>query len=284
MSTNADKVSAAPLGKTRFDYLIFVVAVCFLLIILLAGFIDSTIQTNILYLVVVSLSSSMVFAFLPFDATFHYRELFKAGGTAAVFGFCLYIVTSFTANDYMSKKNNADIQINNLQQSLKDRDKEIELLRSATSKMNTSTNSTSQSMETLSRLLGDLTASIKALRGDINEAIQFSSAARDNSSDARTCSLRGSQSLAALSRSIPRLELFGIDRIFGAQLAQIRNWHNCLLLRRYAPGSFIPVPRSDRAYRLDHRSSAPKAATARSSRPPRQRTRRRSRAVIRDSF
>ena len=40
MSTNADKVSAAPLGKTRFDYLIFVVAVCFLLIILLAGFID----------------------------------------------------------------------------------------------------------------------------------------------------------------------------------------------------------------------------------------------------
>src|SRR3954470_13533411 len=116
-SADTRQVSATP-----FNYLIFIVAVLFLLLILAAGFWDYTVQRNILYLVVLALSSSMVFAFLPFDASFAYRDLFKAGGTAAIFGFCLYITTDFTAKDYITQKVNADSQITNLNSILKEKE------------------------------------------------------------------------------------------------------------------------------------------------------------------
>ncbi|WP_155765438.1 hypothetical protein [Mesorhizobium erdmanii] len=189
-----------------FDYIIFFVAILFLSVILFAGFKDPTVQSNILYLVVLSLSCSMVFAFLPFDARFEYKSLFKAGGTAAVFGFCLYIVTNFTGHEYIENKRRADDQITALQGIIKDKDSEIQSLRDSASKLSSGDDSKKSQIESIKIFVDQASTSAKNLHDDISEGIQFSSAARDNSSDSRTCSLRGSQSLAALSRAVPRLE------------------------------------------------------------------------------
>jgi hypothetical protein len=187
------------------DIAIFCVAILFLSAILYAGLQVETIQRNILYLVVLSLSCAMVFAFLPFDARFEHSAIFKAGGTAAVFAFCLYMVTSFTEKNYLDYKVQADQQITSLRESLTAKEKEVEALRSALSNAQSASGASKSSLDQIDRTLKQMMEIFSSMKADINEGIQYSSAARDNSSDSRTCSLRGSQSLAALSRAVPRI-------------------------------------------------------------------------------
>jgi hypothetical protein len=187
------------------DIAIFCVAVIFLCAILYAGLQVETIQRNILYLVVLSLSCAMVFAFLPFDARYEHGAIFKAGGTAAVFAFCLYMVTNFTEKNYLDNKVRADEQITSLRDSLTAKEKEVGALRSAVSNAQSTSGASKLSMDQINQTLKQMMEVISLMKADINEGVQYSSAARDNSSDSSTCSLRGSQSLAALSRAIPRI-------------------------------------------------------------------------------
>jgi hypothetical protein len=187
------------------DYIVFSVAVLFLVAILAAGFIEETIQRNVLYLVVLSLSCAMVFAFLSYDARFAYKTIFRAGGTAAVFAFRLYITTNFTEKGYLDYKRSADGQITSLKGIIDNKDKELENLR-ALVRGNPNTGSCSAQTKAVGEIIAQVGSTLKSLQDDINEGIQFSSAARDNYSDSRTCSMRGSQSLAALARALPRIQ------------------------------------------------------------------------------
>ena len=195
-------------GMMRFrgsDIAIFCVAVLFLCGILYAGFMVETIQRNILYLVAISLSCAMVFAFLPFDAKFEHSAIFKAGGTAAIFAFCLYIVTNFTEKNYLDYKLSADQQLSSLRESLAAKEKEVDALRDAVRNAQSESGASKVASDQISQTLKQLVDIVSSLKSDVNEGVQFSSAARDNSSDSAACSLRGSQSLAALSRAIPRI-------------------------------------------------------------------------------
>jgi hypothetical protein len=198
-----------PSDRMRFrgsDIAIFFVAVFFLSTILFAGFEVEEIQRNILYLVVLSLSCAMVFAFLPYDSRVETSGFLKAGGTAAVFAFCLYMVTNFTEKGYLKYKENADLQISILNDTLSSREKLIDTLRSAAEKNINAQQACSAMQEQISSIVAQTGSALDSLSTDIAEGVQYSSAARDNSSDARTCSLRGSQSLAALSRAAPRID------------------------------------------------------------------------------
>ena len=188
------------------DIAIFLVAILFLSVILFAGFKVEAIQRNVLYLVVLSLSCAMVFAFLPFDSRVETSGFLKAGGTAAVFAFCLYIVTNFTEKGYLAYKENADRQISILNDTLNNRDNLIDTLRISAEKDKTAQQACSTMQEQISSIVSQTEQVLDSLSADLAEGVQYSSAARDNSSDPRTCSLRGSQSLAALSRAVPRID------------------------------------------------------------------------------
>jgi hypothetical protein len=190
-----------------FDYVVFGVAVFLLAVILYVGK-EGEAKENILYLVALSLATSMTFAFLPFDANFEYKGLFRAGGTAAIFGFSLYIVTSFTEHGFATQKKSSDAQITALSELLKEKDKLISIIQEANKV--TVINSGEECKKRISYIIAALQPAVNSLdllKSDVAEGIQFSSAARDNSSDSRTCSLRGSQGLAALSRATPRLDI-----------------------------------------------------------------------------
>ncbi|TBY82342.1 hypothetical protein [Rhizobium leguminosarum] len=188
------------------DYVIFAVATIFLAAILFVGIKDETAERNVLYLVVLSLSCAMVFAFLPFDARFAYRSIFRASGTAAIFAFSLYITTHFAEKGYLDAKRNADLQISNLQAIIEGKDTELATLRAAIRESGSQADYTQAKQDAEKKILEQINSTIQSLSDDLAEGIQYSSAARDNSSDSRTCSLRGSQSLAALSRALPRVE------------------------------------------------------------------------------
>jgi len=194
------------MGFRNSDLIVFIVAVLFLIAILLAGFKVETIQSNILYLVVLSLACAMVFAFLPFDASVNHQGFIRAGGTAAIFAFCLYVVTGFTEKNYLANKASADSQITALQKILASKESELTGLRQISQTAESNGNACSNSNSLIQSSLNQILPTLNALASDIAEGVQYSSAARDNSSDSLACSARGSQSLAALSRAQPRIE------------------------------------------------------------------------------
>lgn len=199
--------SSAWKGAQYFNYVVFLVAVGFLSVILYVGYTKPEIHSNLIYLFVLSLSSAMVFAFLPIEASFQFADVFKAGGTAAVFGFSLFSVLHFTGNSYDEKLKNANSQLSNLDYISKSKDEQIQRLSTLIDDLKAKKDACSSQAEALRGLLDQAFNTSQALRSDVQEAIQFSSAARDNYSDSHTCSTRGSQSLAALSRGAPKLDI-----------------------------------------------------------------------------
>ncbi len=152
------------------------------------------------------MSCSMAFAFLPYDARFEYKTIFRAGGTAAIFGFCLFMTMTFTEKDYIEKKLSADSQISSLEEIIAAKDLELENLRNLVSKTGSAAEQSAVRASTAKDLVQQIELLLQSIHADTDEGLQYSSAARDNSSDAATCSKRGSQSLAALSRAAPRIE------------------------------------------------------------------------------
>ena len=77
----------------RFDYIMFAVAVWFLLLILIVG-LWGDVQYNIIYLVCLSLACAMVFAYLPFVAELN-AGWFRASGAAAIYAVCMWQTLPF---------------------------------------------------------------------------------------------------------------------------------------------------------------------------------------------
>ncbi|MBD9628034.1 hypothetical protein IB279_34345 [Ensifer sp. ENS06] len=113
---------------------------------------------------------------------------------------------AFTEKDYLKNKLSADSQITSLKEIIDAKDQELETLRIMISKNGSASEESAARASTAKDLVRQIELLLQSMHADLNEGLQYSSAARDNSSDAATCSMRGSQSLAALSRAAPRIE------------------------------------------------------------------------------
>jgi hypothetical protein len=215
MVENQNPPQSATAKRTlgRFDYIMFVVAVWFLLLILIVGLWDD-VQYNVIYLVCLSLACAMVFAYLPFAAELN-AGWFKAGGAAAIFAVCMWQTLPFArviAQQNLHKKiESANNLVDFLQAQAKKKDEELAILRGTLSTLS-ATNADSSSLEKAltQSIEGSLGATVTS-QSALKSAKEFATVARDNKDDAETCAARASSSLdyiAQVQRNVDKIESF----------------------------------------------------------------------------
>jgi hypothetical protein len=181
----------------RLDYIMFVVAVWFLLLILIVGLWDD-VQYNIIYLVCLSLACAMVFAYLPFVAELN-AGWFKAGGAAAIFAVCMWqtlpFAREFTQQKFHKKMESANNLVEFLQAQAKKRDEELGRLRGSLSSLSAANADSSSFAKVLTQSIEGSLGAAMISQSALQSAKEFATAAKDNKSDAETCAARASSSL-----------------------------------------------------------------------------------------
>jgi hypothetical protein len=196
--------AASDLRKTTlFEWVVFLVAVLILIAILGLGAKYDTLQFNILFLVILSLSCAMVFAFLPFHAEITWLW-FKAGGTAAVFGLCMWQVVPYATANHQGVIQSLNETTDRLDSTLKERDTELQKLRSLIAEFKTSRDVSSVKSQTAKELLVTAGSTIGVIVSLLDTAIALAAAGVDNK-DGPTCNLRAGQSLQRIQESKIRI-------------------------------------------------------------------------------
>jgi hypothetical protein len=179
----------------------FFIAIGFLLLLVALGWFRDESQNNILFLTLLALACSMVFVYLPLATAELNVGWFKAGGAAAVFGVVLWLTIPF-AQDL--KKSNYESTIaaqNVLISGLKKIQSDLELERNSALAAKTAGDACNAKWATLKKYLDDSASASVQLKSSLDQVQRWAEAARGNSSDAATCSLRASQSINELGQS-----------------------------------------------------------------------------------
>ena len=206
----------------RFDYIMFVVAVWFLLLILIVGLWDD-VQYNIIYLVCLSLACAMVFAYLPFVAELN-AGWFRASGAAAIYAVCMWQTLPFakeiTQQNFRKKIESANSLVASLQAQAIKKDEEIGLLRGTLSSLSATNADTSSSEKVLMQSIEGSLGATSTSQSALKSAKEFVTAAKDNKNDAETCAARASSSLDYIVKVQSNVDK--IDSLMTSAKAMIR--------------------------------------------------------------
>jgi hypothetical protein len=187
----------------------FLFAVAVLVIILVAGSIRDNLQYNLMFLIALSLSCSIVFAFLPFSAEVGIEGWLKAGGTAAIFAVCLWQTVPFAKemlksdHDRQQKifdRSLADDELKAKNSLLADKERQLGELRAAVARLKAEQPGGSALSEVSKQNFQSMRSALGKIKESLSRSQEFARAARDNYSDSKTCSLRASQALENLSQ------------------------------------------------------------------------------------
>lgn len=182
----------------------FFIAVGFLLLLMGFGWFRDDAQYNVLFLTLLSLACAMVFVYLPFAASIDIGW-FKAGGAAAVFGVVMWLNVPF-AQDIKKTDFKRTIETqNSLIAELTSKQKILESQRNDALETKTASEACRAVTDVLRKYLISSSATVDSLQGSLNQVQKWVEAARSNSSDAATCSLRSSQGLVELAKSMSLL-------------------------------------------------------------------------------
>jgi hypothetical protein len=186
------------------DYVKFIVAVGFLLLLVALGWLRDDSQYNMLFLTLLALACAMVFVYLPGTAEMNVGW-FKAGGAAAIFGVVMWVTVPL-AQDFKKAnyKEKYDTQ-NALIESLKKDQTQLEAQRNAALETKNAGDACASKTNSLKQIAAGLKVNSDQLKNSLTLTQNFVEAAKGNSSDAPTCSLRASQGLTELAKSAAAL-------------------------------------------------------------------------------
>ncbi|QIO58726.1 hypothetical protein ELI20_01120 [Rhizobium ruizarguesonis] len=196
----------------------FLFAVIVLIAILGAGYWRDDLQYNLMFLISLSLSCSIVFAFLPFSAEVGLEGWLKAGGTAAIFAVCLWQTVPFAKemlkdNRVLEQKLHdielAKIDVKGKEDLIKQKDQELNQLRSALEKATGQQGMTENNIRLIEQNINSANNALATISPSLVNAMNSAKAAQSNYSDSKTCSLRASQSIEALAPAFPAIETLG---------------------------------------------------------------------------
>jgi hypothetical protein len=173
----------------------FVVGVVLLAILLFASFDYPSVQYNIIWMVVLSLSVAIVMAFLPFSAEFTIPSWAKFGGSAAVLIGCMYLTFDLAAKG-LEKENDQ------LRSQVTDLGKQIETYRTAASLCTANANAKDTGGKAKQNILDSLTI----VKNNVTQAKQFAFGATTNTSDVRGCTAAAGRSQQASETALAQIE------------------------------------------------------------------------------
>ncbi|MBY5801533.1 hypothetical protein [Rhizobium leguminosarum] len=186
----------------------FLFAVVVLVAILSAGYWQKDLQYNLMFLISLSLSCAIVFAFLPFSAEVGLEGWLKASGTAAIFAVCLWQTVPFAKEMLKDSRvleqkvrdiELAKIDVSGKDELIKQKDTELAQLRTALEKATGGQSTVEGNRYLIEQNLTSAMNALAATRQNMESAMNSAKAAQSNYSDSRTCSLRASQSIEALA-------------------------------------------------------------------------------------
>jgi hypothetical protein len=206
----------ASTGQLKIDNnAMFLFAVFVLIGILIAGSWRDDLQYNMMFLIALSLTCSIVFAFLPFSAEVGLDGWLRASGTAAIFAVCLWQTVPF-AKDMLKadhdrqqkvlEKQLAQVDLAEKDKLIAEKDKQLGELRVALEKAKSPQQGNSPQLDLVRQNLVSMSATTSNISKALAEAQNFTRAAQSNYSDSRTCSLRASQALEGFSVALSGLD------------------------------------------------------------------------------
>jgi hypothetical protein len=198
------------------DTLKFIVAIGFLLLLVTLGWLRDDSQYNMLFLTLLALACSMVFVYLPFTAELNVGW-FKAGSAAAIFGVVMWITVPFAQDLKKANYKTALDAQNTIIEDLKKQLNQVELQRNAALQAKTAGDACATKTDSLKQYVASVKTGTDQLKGSLTQVQQWLEAAKGNSSDAATCSLRASQGLGELAKSFATLN--GISTAIGSATA-----------------------------------------------------------------
>jgi hypothetical protein len=157
-------------------------------------------QFNVLFLTLLSLACAMVFVYLPFAATIDVGW-FKAGGAAAIFGVVMWLTVPFAHETKRSDAKRTIEAQNSLINGLTKQQTELESQRNAALAAKTEGDACKSVAGILRNYLVSSSSTVDSIQSSLNQVQKWLEAARSNSSDAATCSLRASQGLVELAKA-----------------------------------------------------------------------------------
>lgn len=144
----------------------------------------------------------MVFVYLPFATAQIDIGWFKAGGAAAIFGVVMWLTVPFAQETKRSDFKKTIEAQNRLIDDLTSKQKELESQRNVALEANTAGETCKAATDVLKKYFSASSATVDSLQGSLNQVKTWVEAARSNSSDSATCSLRASQGLVELAKSM----------------------------------------------------------------------------------
>src|SRR5271166_1047548 len=169
---------------TPFEWVLFLVAVLILVAIIGLGAKYPEYQYNILFVVPLSLACAMVFAFLPFQAEIAW-QWFKAGGTAAVFGVCLWQLVPYARANYFDRIRSGEAIIASLLQENASKSDEIKRLQQTISKLGNTNNVSSTKAQAARESIEQAQKDLGPINNKITTVIDIAKAAEI--ADGPTC-------------------------------------------------------------------------------------------------